>query len=100
MNYPGDRMRITGEFRDRTTGILGDPTTVSLKIKEPDETITEYTYAAAQITKTSTGLYYYDLDIPDEVESEGLWHFKWTITGTLVGTMEGKFKVADSQFAS
>ena len=99
MNYPGDQVRITGEFRNRSTGVLTDPTTISLKVKDPQDTTTTYTYAGATITKTSTGLYYYDLTIPDDEDSEGTWHFRWVITGTLTGASEGKFKVVESEFA-
>lgn len=100
MNLPGDVIRISGAFRDRTTGVLTDPTSVSLKIKDPEGTVTEYTYAAAQIARAAAGTYHYDLSIPDAAASEGLWYFKWTLTGTLVGAMEGKFKVADSAFTT
>lgn len=98
MIYPGDTVRINGEFRARTTGTLTDPTTVTLEVMDPQGDETSYTYAAAQVTKDSTGLYHYDLAVPNEADSEGTWYYRWIITGTLAGVTEGSFKVRDSKF--
>ena len=99
MNYPGDTMRLWSEYRVRSSGALADPTTVTLEVKDPEGTITSYTYAAAQVTQSSSGIYYYDLAIPDDADSEGTWYYRWIATGTVAGVTEGKFKVAESEFA-
>lgn len=79
----GTTVRVTGTFKD--AGVLTDPTTVSLEVSDSAGTITTYTYAAAQITKTSTGIYYKNVAI----SSEGSWRVRMTGTGTVpVSTLE------------
>jgi hypothetical protein len=54
---------------------------------------TTYTYPA-QITKSSTGVYYVDV-VPD---NEGVWDYRWVGTGDVVAAEEGSFNVPNSEF--
>ena len=51
------------------SGVATDPTTVTLAITDPTGTTTTYTYAAAEITKDSTGVYHKDITC----SSAGVW---------------------------
>jgi hypothetical protein len=83
----GDSIRLTGTFR--VSGVLTDPTTVTLTVTDPSSNVSTYTYALAQVTNSSTGIYYYDLT----VDEAGLWKTKWTGTGTCISVEEDVFYV-------
>ena len=89
--YIGRVVRLSANFQvsDADT----DPATVELKTRSPCGVEATYTYAAADITKTSVGDYYIDVT-PDE---PGRWAFKWTTT-TPDDVSEGDFLVQDSPF--
>jgi hypothetical protein len=59
-------------------GTVTDPSTVSLTITTPSQVATVYTFAAGQITKTSTGVYTKDIACSED----GDWHALWEGTGT------------------
>ena len=73
----GDTIRISGAFT--VSSVATDPTTVTLVIETPAGVETTYTYAAAQITKASTGNYYKDIVLSES----GYWKYRWTGTGTV-----------------
>lgn len=80
-------------FKD-AAGTLADPTTVTLKIEEPDGTETTYTYALAQITRDSAGRFSKSYT-PDQ---SGVHHYRWVGTGTVGAAFEGAFFVRESRF--
>lgn len=55
----GNLVRLTGEFADAVTGAPVDPTTVTFRIRTPDNAVTEYTYPSTVI-KNAQGSYYVD----------------------------------------
>jgi hypothetical protein len=59
-----------------------DPTTISLIVTDPEGAATTYTFAALEITKTSTGVYTKDITC----DKSGDWMAKWIGTGTVVDT--------------
>ncbi len=59
-------------------GAPTDPSTVSLVVTDPTQASTTYTYAAAQITKTGTGVY--TKDIPCTLA--GTWTYEWVGTAS------------------
>ncbi len=59
-------------------GGVQDPAAVSLTITTPSQVATVYTFAAGQITKTSTGVYTKDIACSED----GDWHALWEGTGT------------------
>ena len=73
----GDLVRISGPFT--VAGVATDPTTVTLKIKDPSGNVATYTYALAEIIKDSVGNYYKDIII----DEAGYWYYRWEGTGTV-----------------
>lgn len=61
----------------KVLGTLTDPTTVTLWIKTPQGTETEYTYADDELTKVSTGVFKLRL----RVLESGTWFYHWKGTG-------------------
>jgi hypothetical protein len=88
----GDKVRISCAFT--SAGVATDPTAIVCKVKKPDGTITTATYALSQVSKASTGNYYYDFTI-DQVGSH--W-YRFAGTGTVVAAAEGEFLVRKSEF--
>jgi hypothetical protein len=66
-----------------------DPTTISLTVTDPATTTTTYTYAAAQITRASTGSYL--KAIPSTIP--GRWTGVWTATGAISDVAEQVWSV-------
>lgn len=76
------------------SGTLTDPSTITLKTRAPDGTTNTYTYASAQITKDSAGIYHKDV----LVDQAGNWGFRFEGTGTAAGAKEGDLHVRASRF--
>jgi hypothetical protein len=94
MNYDiGDMIRLSGSFTN-SAGTATDPTTVTLKVKDPSGNIDTYTYALSEVTKDSTGAYHKDITI----DEAGQWYYRFVGTGTVAAAEEGEFEVRDSQF--
>jgi hypothetical protein len=70
-------------------GTPTDPTTVSLTVTAPSGTSTTYTYAAAEITKVSTGVYTKDIACTED----DLWVYVWTGTGAASDVAAGTWRV-------
>lgn len=71
------------------SGVNTDPTTVSLTITTPAGVATTYTYAAAEITKTATGIYTKDIACSEA----GVWLYLWVGTGTASDAVAGTWTV-------
>ncbi len=74
-NYAGTVAAPLSTDGFRNQGTLTDPSTATLKVKDPTGTVTSY--SLAQLTKDGVGLYHYDV-IP-AVAGEYLW--AWSSTG-------------------
>lgn len=83
----GQKVRVSVAFT--VSDVATDPTTVTLKVGKPDGTVTSYTYALAEVTKSATGNYYKDITT-DQV---GIWDFRYEGTGTCVAVEELSFRV-------
>lgn len=83
----GDAAKLSMTFS--VDGTNTDPTTVSLEVKAPDATVTTYTYAGSQITKTATGVYTKTLT-PTAV---GTYNYSWIGTGAAAGAEQGAITV-------
>lgn len=90
----GDVVRVQSAFT--VSGTATDPTTVTLSVKEPDGTVTSYTYAAAEITKSTTGVYYKDISI----DASGTWSYRWVGTGAVATAEEGQFLVRNQKVSA
>lgn len=84
-------LRITWKNVD---GELTDPTTVTLKIMSPDETVVTVTWAGAQVMQVSLGIFSYVLDVP----TVGVWRIRWIAAGALVDETEDYFEVESTTF--
>ena len=69
-------------------GDVTDPTTLTLVTVSPTQTYATYTYGAAEIDTSGTGLYYKVLT-PDE---SGVWLYSWSSTGPQI-VQEGSFNI-------
>lgn len=83
----GDSTHLETTFYSGTTAT--DPSTVTLAVTDPSGNVTTYTYAASQVTKSSTGVYYRNVT----VDEDGVWEFNWTATGAVADAASGTFTV-------
>jgi hypothetical protein len=90
----GDAVRCTAAFRS-LSGVLFDPTTVSVSVRKPDGTITTKVYGTdLEVIKVSVGSYYIDVD----GNAPGNWFYRWFSTGTGQAAAERAFGIRQSQF--
>jgi len=95
--YPlGNTVVCEFDFRDpANSNALVDPTTVRAAVKNPNGTITIYTYGVdVQVVKTAVGEYYVEVD----ANQSGTWHVRGYSTGTYKGSQEESFEVEASEF--
>ena len=91
---PGDIVRVstTPGFAN-ASGVLTDPTTVSLRWRVAGGVETTWVFGTdAQVVKDSVGVYH--ADIP--VTLPGLHYFRWAGTGTVTAAEESTFNVTTS----
>jgi uncharacterized protein YfaS (alpha-2-macroglobulin family) len=91
----GDKIRLHARFT--VNGDLRDPTTITLIIKDPDDTETQFTYANNDIVRESQGAYYYDHTISKDITA-GAWHYRFESTGVVNSAAEKTFIVYPSHF--
>lgn len=84
----GDTVKLTCTFT--VDGTPTAPTAVELKVKHPDDTVDTY---SSGFTNPSTGVYSKNIT----VDEAGVWHYRWTGTGTAPGVEEGRLTVEASQ---
>lgn len=90
----GDLVRISAAFSDANGAAL-NPTAVYCKVKNPNGTITAYTYGTdAALVRASTGSYYVDVD----ANTAGVWKYRFHSTGTGQAAAESWFTVEESEF--
>lgn len=86
-------IRIKVEQLDPTdlSYAVTDPDTLTIAVTDPSGTETTYTLAASDVTKISTGLYYYDLSI------DAAGHWPYTVTTTNPDTTEDSYVRAQAR---
>ena len=90
----GSLVRETGTFLN-VSGVATDPTTVTFKYKKDAGSTTTLTYAGGGVTKSSTGVYYVDLDTTGWAGPDTqTWVMEWIGTGTVVAIAGDSFKVS------
>lgn len=92
--YHGTLIRLSATFQ--VGGNDTDPTTVALEYKNPDGT--ESTVTTTGLTSTGTGHYY--LDITPTSTEIGIWHYRFTGTGTCAVADEESFMILETEFAT
>ena len=74
-------------FAFTVSGTATDPSTISLKVKDP--TGAETPYAIGNLTKDSTGNYHLDITVP----TAGVWSWHVESTGADQASGDGQFYV-------
>ena len=91
----GNLVKVRATFKDENNQ-KQDPATVKVHVKDPDATITTYTYGTdVQVVRESKGIYYIEIDTTDRL---GEWQFIWQSSGTYQATGETSFTVANALF--
>jgi len=75
-------------------GVPIDPTTVTIKVRDPLGTETSYLYGSSAVTKASTGIY----QLLVSLTRAGLWYYRGDGTGACQATGENVLTVAPTQF--
>lgn len=75
---------------------LTDPTTLTLKVKEPDGNILTYTFGSGDgvIVQESTGKFHADLICTES----GTYTYRWQGSGVAAAAEEVQFRVRKSNF--
>ena len=90
----GDELTLQSTFVS-LDGVNADPTTITLKVRDPGGTITTYTYAGSDVTRYATGVYRYRLSMT----FAGRWLYKWLGAGTVqAASSDGVLNVQQSVF--
>lgn len=85
--HVGDAKRLRNTCT--VDGTKTDPTTLSLEVKDPSGNTDTYTYAAAQITRSSAGVFYKDITF----DEAGWWTYEWQGTGAVIAVEGNKILV-------
>lgn len=80
----GDVVRLTGTFA--VGGTNTDPSTVTLYVEDPGGNVATLTYADEELTKSGTGVYYYD----QAIDEAGLWKYRFVGTGAAAAAVQGR----------
>jgi len=84
----GDRIRLTAAFT--SGGVAADPTTVTVRVKDPSGNTASYVYGTdLEVVKDGTGNYHMDVTI----DEAGIWGFRWASTGVVVTAEEKSFRI-------
>lgn len=71
--FPGNKIVMTGTFRNKATGTLENPNTVTLYVYDKLNT-TRYTIDEADLTNSSTGVWTYTYTVPLS-QQRGVWYY-------------------------
>ena len=93
----GDRPVITATFRNDADA-LTDPTTVTVRVREPDGTETLYTSPVAPIANSSTGVWAFTF--PAALDAAGDWYVRFRSTAGLLTAGEQKLVVRPTAFTT
>ena len=85
-------LRLSAVFT--VANVRTDPTTVTLKVRDPSSNIATYTYAGLDITKDAVGVYHQDITI----DEAGTWYYRFEGTGTCKTADEKSIIIEESQF--
>lgn len=92
---PGNAITLLAEFRVRS-GVLTDPGTVTLTVREPDATLRTFVYGTnVELMKDEAGKYHCDVDC-DKV---GIYFYRYAGTSPCKAAAEDAFEVEPSTVA-
>ena len=89
----GDAVKLAAAFT--SSSVAADPTTVTLKVKDPSGNESTYTYALGQVIRESVGNYYKIVSL----DEAGTWYYRFVGTGAVETAAEGFLYVRESEFA-
>lgn len=89
-NHASELATVTNTFE--VNGTATDPTTVTLVITDPAGTAATYTYALAEITKDSAGVYHKDVSCASTLSGTLTWQYVWIGTGTATDVVAGTWQ--------
>jgi hypothetical protein len=89
----GELVACQVTFTNTASGAAVDPTTVTIKVRDPNGTLTTYTYAGDTITKVAVGVY--KVEVPASIP--GTWYYRAESTGSQ-SAKEAQFFVRPSKF--
>jgi hypothetical protein len=81
----GNLIRVGVTFKNQLSRNT-NPSTVTVRVKQPNGTTTDYTTPA--VVQVSPGVFYY---IIGPVNVVGTWYYRWIGTGFVQATAEGSF---------
>lgn len=95
-SYPiGAEVNMSASFV--VSGVATDPTTVQAKIRQPNGTITTYTYGTdASLVRDNIGVYH----VTVIVSGAGVWSYRFIGTGVCAAAYEAEFFVQPSDFGA
>ena len=89
--YINNAVTVSIAFKDKSGNPI-DPTTVTLQVKDPTNTINSYTFGVgSQIVKDSLGNYHSDID----GDIAGNWVYVWDGSGNVLISGAGSFSIVD-----
>lgn len=91
--YVSSEARLTVKFYDITGVNLVDPTTITIKVRNPAGTETSHTYGV-DVTKDAVGIYHYD----QVFNLAGVWYYRGIGTGAVKAAAEKRIVVQVSPF--
>lgn len=89
----GDEVRFSMEFKD-ANGAFADPTTVTLRTRQPDGTEVSVVSPTPPVIKDSTGKYHADLTMTQS----GRFHWRWVGVSIVNVVEEGFINVKATAF--
>lgn len=87
-------VRVTASFAEEGTPF--DPDTVTIRVRNPLGSVTEYLYGTSpEVVREAGGIYHLDI----ETTASGDWRYRWKASGpgTRKSTQPGLFVVADDK---
>lgn len=85
----GDQPTVVATFRERQTKVLADPSTIVVKVRKPDGTITDFD--ETDCVNISVGIWEFPFQSP--LDEDGQWTVKFSGTATVIASDEISFGV-------
>lgn len=88
----GQQVRLKATFT--VNKVLTDPTTITLKVRDPEGNIKTFLYSLTEVVKEGTGVYYKDFIF----YGHGEWFYRWAGTGACQAADETRVTIERSHF--
>jgi uncharacterized protein YfaS (alpha-2-macroglobulin family) len=91
----GDLVRMSAKFTATSTGLPVDPSTVTVKVRNPSGAVVTYVFGTDSAL-VHDGLGQFHVDVP--VTAQGVWYYRFESTGSGQAANEQSFFVKASKF--